>query len=582
MGWDFRGETMQMLRVMFASRHLALTAVIVLSVVLAGLGFVSAWFLAPLPITLALAVLGLRDVSQRNHSILRNYPILAHIRFLLEKIRPEIRQYFLEGENDGAPFSRKKRSIVYQRAKGQLDKLPFGTQLDVYGDAFEWVHHSIAPAEPARESFRVTIGGPQCTQPYSASVFNISAMSFGALSANAITALNRGARLGRFAHDTGEGGISKYHREGGDIIWEIGSGYFGCRTEDGQFSAEEFARNAAEPGVKMIEIKLSQGAKPGHGGVLPGAKVSAEIAAARGVPQGKDCISPSRHAAFSTPVGLLQFVAELRRLSGGKPVGFKLCVGHPWEFLAICKAMLVTDILPDFIVVDGTEGGTGAAPLEFVDHIGMPLRDGLTFVHNALVGINKREHIRIGASGKVTSAFDLARAMALGADWCNSARGFMFALGCIQSLSCHTDKCPTGVATQDQDRQKALYVPNKATRVAQFHRSTVKVLTEVVAAAGIDHPSQFRPHHFFRRTSAGITTYAEIYQPLAPGELLSGTDDIRFKTPWAMAQADTFSPANVGPDRVAPAGKEPILVGRSSDGGISRLLAAEDARTEAR
>ena len=577
MGWMFWGEAMHSFKLIFASRRLALTAVIALSVVLAGLGFVDVWFLAPLPVTLGLAVLGLRDVSQRNHSILRNYPILAHIRFILEKIRPEIRQYFLESENDGAPFSRKKRSIVYQRAKGQLDKLPFGTQLDVYGDTFEWVHHSISPAEPARESFRVTIGGPQCTQPYSASVFNISAMSFGALSANAITALNRGARLGRFAHDTGEGGISKYHREGGDIIWEIGSGYFGCRTEDGQFSPEEFARNAAEPGIKMIEIKLSQGAKPGHGGVLPGAKVSAEIAAARGVPPGKDCISPSRHAAFSTPVGLLQFVAELRKLSGGKPVGFKLCVGHPWEFLAICKAMLATDILPDFIVVDGTEGGTGAAPLEFLDHIGMPLRDGLTFVHNALVGINKREHIKIGASGKVTSAFDLARAMALGADWCNSARGFMFALGCIQSLSCHTDKCPTGVATQDPDRQKALYVPNKATRVAQFHRSTVKVLTEVVAAAGIEHPSQFRLHHFFRRTSAGITTYAEIYRPLAPGELLSGTDDVRFKTPWAMAQAETFAPAVV-----APVGKEPIMVGRSADGAISRLLAAEDARSETR
>ena len=571
-----------MFRLMFASRRLALTAVAALSVVLIGLGFFNVWFLAPLPVTLGLTLVGLRDLTQRSHSILRNYPILAHIRFLLEKIRPEIRQYFLESEMDGAPFSRKKRSIVYQRAKGQLDKLPFGTQLDVYGDAFEWVHHSIAPAEPAREAFRVTIGGPQCAQPYSASVFNISAMSFGALSSNAITALNRGARLGRFAHDTGEGGISKYHREGGDIIWEIGSGYFGCRTSDGKFSAPDFARNAADPIVKMIEIKMSQGAKPGHGGVLPGAKVSAEISAARGVPPGKDCISPSRHSAFSTPIELLQFVAELRKLSGGKPVGFKLCVGHPWEFLAICKAMLATDILPDFIVIDGTEGGTGAAPLEFVDHIGMPLRDGLTFVHNALVGINKREHIKIGASGKVTSAFDMARTMALGADWCNSARGFMFALGCIQSLSCHTDHCPTGVATQDKDRQKALFVPNKATRVAQFHRSTVKALTEVVAAAGIEHPSQFRLHHFFRRTGAGIMTYAELYQPLAPGELLTGTDDIRFKIPWAMAQAETFAPAIAAPERAAPADQEPIVVGRSSDTGISRLLATEDARSEAR
>ncbi len=564
-----------MVKMMFASRRLALTVVVALSIACVGLAFVSPWFLVPLPVTLGLSILGFRDLTQRSHSILRNYPILAHIRFLLEKIRPEIRQYFLESEMDGAPFSRKKRSIVYQRAKGQLDKLPFGTQLDVYSQAFEWVHHSIAPAEPARESFRVTIGGTQCTQPYSASVFNISAMSFGALSANAITALNRGARLGRFAHDTGEGGISKYHREGGDIIWEIGSGYFGCRTFDGKFSPTDFARNAAEPGVKMIEIKLSQGAKPGHGGVLPGAKVSDEISAARGVPPGKDCISPSRHSAFSTPIELMQFVAELRRLSGGKPVGFKLCVGHPWEFLAICKAMLVTDILPDFIVVDGSEGGTGAAPLEFVDHIGMPLRDGLTFVHNALVGINKRDQIRIGASGKVTSAFDMARAMALGADWCNSARGFMFALGCIQSLSCHTDKCPTGVATQDKDRQRALDVPNKATRVAQFHRSTVKALTEVVAAAGLEHPSQFRPHHFFMRVSGSqIMTYAELYQPLEPGELLSGTDDIRFRIPWAMANAETFGPSIVAHDQRAPAAKDPIIV-------ASGLAAESIAKTAA-
>jgi glutamate synthase domain-containing protein 2 len=566
MGRISGGKVMRMIRLMFAGRRLALTAMVLLSIACLGLAFVSPYFLLPLPVTAGLAALGFRDLSQRSHSILRNYPILAHIRFLLEKIRPEIRQYFLESEMDGAPFSRKKRSIVYQRAKGQLDKLPFGTQLDVYSEAFEWVHHSIAPAEPAREAFRVVIGGPQCAQPYSASVFNISAMSFGALSANAITALNRGARLGRFAHDTGEGGLSRYHREGGDVIWELGSGYFGCRTLDGKFSAEEFARTAVDPAVKMIEIKLSQGAKPGHGGVLPGAKVSPEIAATRGVPQGKDCISPSRHSAFSTPIELLQFIAELRGLSGGKPVGFKLCLGHPWEFLAICKAMLATDILPDFIVVDGTEGGTGAAPLEFVDHIGMPLRDGLNYVHNALVGIGKREHIRIGASGKVTSAFDMARAMALGADWCNSARGFMFALGCIQSLSCHTDKCPTGVATQDPHRQKALDVPNKATRVAQFHRSTVKALTEVVAAAGLEHPNQFRPHHFFKRVSSSeIKTYADFHRPLDVGELLAGTEDPRFKTPWAMASAETFAPSIVVNDQRGPAAapaaiKEPIIV----------------------
>jgi len=369
-------------------------------------------------------------------------------------------------------------------------------------------------------------------------------MSFGALSANAIRALNKGAKLGGFAQDTGEGSISRYHEEGGgDIIWELGSGYFGCRTPEGKFSPERFSENASRDAVKMIEIKLSQGAKPGHGGVLPAAKVSAEIAAARGVPMGVDCVSPARHPAFSTPIELMQFIGELRRLSGGKPVGFKLCIGHSWELLAICKAMLATRILPDFIVVDGAEGGTGAAPLEFIDHIGMPLRDGLAFVHNALVGINKRDQIRIGASGKITSAFDMARAMALDADWCNSARGFMFALGCIQSMSCHTDKCPTGVATQDRGRQRAIFVPDKAERVAQFHRSTLRALSEVVAAAGLDHPSQLRPHHFSKRVTSGeVVSLAELHRFLNPGELLTGTEDPRFKSAWAMATPEAFSP----------------------------------------
>ena len=531
---------------MFASRNLIFIAV----AALAGACFVLGDMLDPLfywimAVPLALLLVGIRDVTQRNHSILRNYPITAHMRFLLESIRPEIRQYFLESDTDGTPFSRRKRSIVYQRAKGQLDKRPFGTQLDVYGDQFEWLHHSIAPTPPAKEKFRVTVGSSQCEKPYSLSVFNISAMSFGALSAPAIQSLNRGAKMGNFAHDTGEGGISKYHREGGDIIWELGSGYFGCRTSDGKFWPQEFARNAAADCVKMIEIKLSQGAKPGHGGVLPGAKVSAEISAARGVPPGQDCISPSRHSSFSTPVELMQFIAQLRELSGGKPVGFKLCVGHPWEFLGICKAMLVTNIVPDFIVVDGTEGGTGAAPLEFTDHIGMPLREGLNFVHNALIGIGKRDEIKLGCSGKITSAFDMARVMALGADWCNSARGFMFALGCIQSQSCHTDKCPTGVATQDKSRAQALYVPNKSERVAQFHGSTVKALAEVVAAAGLNHPNELTPYHFFKRAGGDIKTYAELYPTLQPGELLSGTKDTRFAGSWAMASADTFSPAIV-------------------------------------
>ncbi|HJQ55543.1 MAG TPA: FMN-binding glutamate synthase family protein, partial [Vineibacter sp.] len=371
--------------VAFSPRYVVFTLAIMTTIASLALSFLWPWFLTPFIVAAALAGLGVHDLVQKKHSILRNYPIAAHIRFLLEEIRPEIRQYFLESDTDGAPFSRDKRSIVYQRAKGQLDKKPFGTQLDVYDTAFEWLNHSVAARRPSKEPFRVTIGGPDCPQPYSASVFNISAMSFGALSANAIRALNKGARKGGFAHDTGEGGFSPYHREyGGDIIWEIGSGYFGCRDLDGTFSAERFAETVAAPQIKMVEIKLSQGAKPGHGGVLPGAKVSAEIAATRGVPPGVDCISPPSHSAFATPLEMIEFIARLRELSGGRPIGFKLCIGHPWEFLGICKAMLQSQTYPDFIVVDGTEGGTGAAPLEFIDHIGMPLRDGLMFVHNAL------------------------------------------------------------------------------------------------------------------------------------------------------------------------------------------------------
>jgi glutamate synthase domain-containing protein 2 len=367
-------------------------------------------------------------------------------------------------------------------------------------------------------------------------------MSFGALSSNAIRALNIGAKKGDFAHDTGEGGYSPYHQEnGGDIIWEIGSGYFSCRNADGTFCAEKFEALAANDQVKMVELKLSQGAKPGHGGVLPGAKVSPEIAATRGVPVGVDCISPSRHSAFSTPVEMMEFIATMRRLSGGKPVGFKLCIGHPWEFMAVCKAMLETEIYPDFIVVDGKEGGTGAAPLEFADHLGMPLREGLNFVHNALIGIGARDRIKIGASGKIISAFDIARVMALGADWCNSARGFMFALGCIQSQSCHTDRCPTGVSTQDRSRQRALVVPDKSERVFNFHRATIESLAELVGAAGLDHPHQFAPAHFSRRVSPHeVRSFAELYPQLLPGELIAGTGDKRFAMSWAMASAKEF------------------------------------------
>ncbi|MGY4827102.1 FMN-binding glutamate synthase family protein [Sphaerotilaceae bacterium SBD11-9] len=490
-----------------------------------------------------LVLLGVRDVLQTRHSVLRNYPVIGHVRFLLEYIRPEMRQYFIESDNEAAPFSRQQRSLVYQRSKGEQDKRPFGTQMDVGATGYEWINHSLVPTELGTHDFRITIGA-QRAQPYSASVFNISAMSFGSLSAHAILALNSGAKRGGFAHDTGEGSISQYHREhGGDLIWEIGSGYFGCRNDDGSFNAERFAVAARDPQVKMIELKLSQGAKPGHGGVLPGPKVTLEIAAARGVTPWVDCNSPARHSAFNTPVEMMQFIDRLRELSGGKPTGFKLCIGHPWEWFGLAKAMLETGITPDFIVVDGAEGGTGAAPLEFTDHVGAPLQEGLLLVHNTLVGLNLRDKIRIGCAGKVVSAFDIARMMALGADWCNAARGFMFALGCIQSQSCHTGSCPTGVATQDPQRQRALVVPTKADRVYQYHQSTLKALQELVQAAGLTHPGAITAAHIVRRCNDHqVKLLATLLPFVKPGELLAGEVQQRvFSLYWPMASAHSFA-----------------------------------------
>ena len=504
-------------------------------------------------VCLFLTGLGLRDVRQRRHSVLRNYPVIGHIRFLLEFIRPEIRQYFIESDHEAAPFSRQQRSLVYQRAKGDADKRPFGTQLDVQAIGYEWINHSMLPTKVPTHDFRITIGdgGTSCTQPYSASVFNISAMSFGALSANAILALNGGAKRGNFAHDTGEGSISQHHRvHGGDLIWEIGSGYFGCRNDDGSFNEERFTTNALDPQVKMIELKLSQGAKPGHGGVLPGPKVTPEIAIARGVPAGLDCVSPASHGAFKTPVEMMHFIDKLRRLSGGKPTGFKLCIGHPWEWFAICKAMLDTGILPDFIVVDGGEGGTGAAPLEFTDHVGAPLQEGLLLVHNTLTGLNLRPRIRIGCAGKVVSAFDIARNMALGADWCNAARGFMFALGCIQAQACHTGACPTGVTTQDPKRQRALVVPTKMDRVWRFHENTLHALQELVQAAGLDHPGQISAAHIVRRGAGHeVKLLANQLSFVKAGSLLAAIDGrgdwphAVFKLYWPLAQSGSFQAA---------------------------------------
>ncbi len=518
---------------------------------LCGLGLILsalAWHrmdMSPWPalVFLALVAVGIRDVTQDRHSVLRNYPVIGHLRFLLEFIRPEMRQYFIESDSEAAPFSRQQRSLVYQRAKGDSDKRPFGTQLNVGAIGYEWINHSMQPTLLKTHDFRVLIGAGRA-QPYAASIFNISAMSFGSLSANAILALNAGAKKGNFAHDTGEGSISRHHRvHGGDLIWEIGSGYFGCCNPDGSFSEERFAANARDPQVKMIEVKLSQGAKPGHGGVLPGPKVTLEIAEARAVQPWVDCVSPATHAAFSTPVEMMRFIDRLRELSGGKPTGFKLCIGHPWDWFGIAKAMQETGIVPDFIVVDGAEGGTGAAPLEFTDHVGAPLQEGLLLVHNTLVGLNLRSRIKLGCAGKVVSAFDIARMLALGADWCNAARGFMFALGCIQAQTCHTGACPTGVTTQDPQRMKALDVPSKADRVYHFHQNTLLALKELVQAAGLHDPAQITASHIVRRHSEhGVKLLANLLPFLQPGELLDGEASQQvFRTYWPMASATSFT-----------------------------------------
>lgn len=485
---------------------------------------------------LGLALLGLYDLTQGRHAILRNYPVTGHLRFLFESIRPEIRQYLIEGDRDHLPFSRNQRALVYKRSKNLPDTQAFGSIDSPYQVGYEWVNHSNQPLPPPPiDSLKTKVGNAQCQQPYDLSLFNISALSFGSLSANAIMALNKGAKIGGFAHDTGEGSISVYHEKcGGDLIWELGTGYFGCRTPEGRFDPEKFAAVAQRDQVKMIEIKMSQGAKPGRGGLLPGKKVTIEIATTRGIPVGEDCHSPAAHSAFDSPLGLMAFIQQLRTLSGGKPVGFKLCVGQVIEWFAIVKAMLQSGITPDFVVVDGSEGGTGAAPIEYVDHIGMPLRDGLQLVHASLVGAGLRADVRIGAAGKLISAFDLMRACALGADWVNSGRGFMFALGCIQSRTCNTDRCPTGVATQDPYRQHALDPMDKGQRVANFHANTLKAVAHLLGTAGLQHTQDFTPEHILRRNAQGqIETLAQQLFKLEPGVL---------NTPAATQALDTYTP----------------------------------------
>ena len=497
-------------------------------------------------ITSALSFLGLYDVLQNKHSILKNYPIMGHFRFLFEDFRPEIRQYFIESDQDALPFSRMQRSLVYQRAKNENADKPFGSIIDVYQQDYRFINHSMTPKHPADPTtFRINIGNEQCAQPYSASIMNISAMSFGSLSANAIRSLNLGAKLGSFYHDTGEGSLSPYHLEnGGDIVWQIASGYFGCRTPDGKFDPEKFAQQASLPNIKMIELKLSQGAKPGHGGILPKHKITEEISQIRGVPRDRDCISPPTHSTFSNPIEMMHFIQQLRELSNGKPVGFKLCIGQPWQFMSIVKGMLATKIIPDFIVIDGSEGGTGTAPIEFSDNIGTPLREALLFAHNTLVGVGLRDKIKIGASGKIISAFDIASTFAIGADWVNSARGFMFAVGCIQAQSCHTNQCPVGVATQDPDRQKAIHVPTKAERVHSFHKNTLHALSEMIAAAGLEHPSDIKAHHLAQRVNdREIKNYAQLHFWLKDGELLTceNKDDENFYyRMWNLAKAEQF------------------------------------------
>ncbi|HEY5978189.1 MAG TPA: FMN-binding glutamate synthase family protein [Microlunatus sp.] len=536
-------------------RTKVLWAVIVLAVLVALLAIVfSPWWLLAEIVLVPLVLLGIYDYFQPKHSILRNYPLAGRLRFLMEGMGPELHQYLVENDTDGRPFDRDTRSVIYQRAKNVADKKPFGTERDVYDSGYSWLTHSISPrpmvADPEAD-LRVIIGGPQCTQPYSASVLNISAMSFGALGEAAVRAMNQGAKAGGFAHDTGEGGLSKYHAEaGGDLIWQIGTGYFGCRDANGDFDPEAFQRNATLPQVKMIEIKVSQGAKPGHGGILPAAKVTAEIAEARLVPQGQDVFSPTYHKAFSTPLELCAFIARLRELSGGKPVGFKLCVGDPREFGGIVKAMLQSGIYADFIVVDGGEGGTGAAPLEFSDSLGAPLNEGLLVVQNTLVGAGIRDLMKIGASGKMVTASAMARAMALGADWCNSARAFMFAVGCIQSQRCHTNRCPVGVTTQDPKLQRALIVPDKAERVHNYHRNTVHALAELIAAMGLDHTSELRPYHAVRRVSEfQALAFEEIYDFVKPGALIEGTGPARFQAFWDQASAESFRPWSAAEQR---------------------------------
>lgn len=522
---------------------LSIVATVIAAVLMVRVSIHFFWLLAAFGY---LALLGIWDLFQKRHNLTRNYPVTAHLRWIFEGFRPEIRQYFVESDVGGMPFNRDLRSLVYERAKNLHAEEPFGTELDVYEPGYEYFTHSLAPKPEATEPFKVRVGGPGCKRPYDMALLNVSAMSFGAISANAVLALNTGAKMGGFAHDTGEGGLTKYHLEpGGDIVWEIASGYFGCRTPDGKFDPEKFRDKANHDHVKCISIKLSQGAKPGLGGVMPGAKVTPEIAEIRGVPVGQKCVSPPYHSEFSTPRQLVEFIARLRELASGRPTGFKFCVGQESEFLGVCKAMIETEIYPDFIIVDGGEGGTGAAPLEFENHVGTPLTDGLIFVRNALVGCGLKDKIKLGCSGKVVSGFDIARMITLGADYCNAARGMMFALGCVQAQACQTNQCPSGVATQDPVRSRALVVPDKAQRVYYFQRNTVMSFNQILASTGLERPEELTPSLLYRRMDPNtVLCYRDLHDFLEPGEIIAGTANEKYRRAWAAADPDRFGTGN--------------------------------------
>ncbi len=524
-------------------RYILFFSVLGLNLIAVSLGY----FLRPdyyliLIISVPLFLIGTHDFFQNKRTILKNFPVIGHFRYLFEMIRPEIQQYFVESDVDGKPFNREQRSLVYQRAKNVVDTLPFGSKKDHYGDQHEWLNHSIVPKELHRAEQRVLIGNKDCKHPYSASLLNISAMSYGSLSSRAVEAFNWGAKIGNFAHNTGEGGISPYHlKHGGDLIWQIGTGYFGCRNPEGGFNPEMFKEKAALSSVKMIEIKISQGAKPGHGGILPGNKVTAEVAEIRGVEIGKTVFSPPGHSTFSTPRGLVKFIGQLRELSDGKPIGFKLCLGRKSEFIGVCKAMIEEDIFPDFISVDGSEGGTGAAPLEFSNSIGNPLHDSLSFIHSTLVAMGIRKHIKLIASGRIVSGFDMVKKFALGADLCYSARAMMFSIGCIQALRCNINDCPAGIATQNKALESGLVVEDKYSRVSNFHAATIESMLEMVGAAGLESPSEIRPYHIQKRINhREVKHYGEIYNFLKEGAYERKEAPRVWQKSYAKASPDHF------------------------------------------